>query len=405
MGQQNKIQKMFILLASLITTAFCINNEFPLGGGLQFKIPEDNAIERCVIQFDVPADAAGADCKIEFERTRSTVGALGEMKFNYWTKHVADVDAFTSFSDSTDKLTLYGDGDAFADAPCSNADALITAIIKKDKSYYVYNAESKPLYTAKKQIKEGESLFFYFETTAAAVAHFNIDYSSGSKFDSVHYYWAKTLADVKDSSKATEVDGDSNALVKVDVSEAGKYWFRVTVENAVAGQDTTTFEMRFKLNSNPTDLEHGDARCPLEKCVAEDMQVCDECTKNGCNWCEGTRKCQKPSLKCANSTAPVVAEDKCVDIDAKCKALTDKDAADRGYGACTQTPGCVYCDTAGKLTFGLGNSGSCSAGRNNLGKDCSSLTAFKATEPAQCSGAAVLTASMTLLAATLAFLQ
>merc|ERR1712000_253246 len=398
MGQQNKIQKMFILLASLITTAFCINNEFPLGGGLQFKIPEDNAIERCVIQFDVPADAAGADCKIEFERTRSTVDALGEMKFNYWTKHVADVDAFTSFSDSTDKLTLYGDGDA-------NADALITAIIKKDKSYYVYNAESKPLYTAKKQIKEGESLFFYFETTAAAVAHFNIDYSSGSKFDSVHYYWAKTLADVKDSSKATEVDGDTNALVKVDVSEAGKYWFRVTVENAVAGQDTTTFEMRFKLNSDPKDLERGDARCPLEKCVAEDMQVCDECTKNGCNWCEGERKCQKPSLKC-NSTAPVVAEDdKCVDIDAKCKALTDKDAADRGCGACTQTPGCLYCDTAGKLTFGLGNSGSCSAGRNNLGKDCSSLTAFKATEPAQCSGAAVLTASMTLLAATLAFLQ
>merc|ERR1712169_156914 len=108
MGRQKKSSKMFILLASLITTAFCINNEFPLGGGLQFKIPEDNAIERCVVQFDVPADAAGTDCKIEFERTRSTVDTLGEMKFNYWTKHVAD--------------------------------ALITAIIKKDKSYYVYNA-------------------------------------------------------------------------------------------------------------------------------------------------------------------------------------------------------------------------------------------------------------------------
>jgi hypothetical protein len=58
------------------------------------------------------------------------------------------------------------------------ADALITAVIKKNDNIHIYVPDSQKIYSAEKTIKEGNWMFFFFTTTAVSTPHINVDQST-----------------------------------------------------------------------------------------------------------------------------------------------------------------------------------------------------------------------------------
>jgi len=389
---------MFLSIALLAASAFLVAatpSSVELGSATRFVI-EDTDASLCHVTVEVPESRAGADCEIVI--SNDAIAAVVNPKFDYYWLPTADLakaanktfvaanklahQENSNMEKATAKCPTAGSytlGAKVSDCTgCTFAGTFVAPkadiglVMKEGNNYHVDIGKTNKWTTPYITVNEEDAVYFHLETTADnQVAHFDIDKCAPScAGDNYDYFWAEETA-----ANATEVTGDTGNNFKFTMPTAGKYYLKINIKSGLTGT-TSQFAAHFQLNAEAERVDFPEARCPLKDCAAADMQTCDECASNGCNWCGGSEfKCT--NNQCASETA-VTDEDKCVDL-----GCDEKESCED----CASVQGCVWCDTL-KDTIGLGSSGSCSTGKGGLGKSCTSPGADAVTAVEQCPSAA-----------------